>query len=65
MDQYNSKEVKESIFLVESRAQKEIRRIASDASVDLSDLTSHQQNNGVSLSSVLLCLSWPSFLSHV
>ena len=45
MDQYNSKEVKESIFLVEARAQKEIRRIASDASVDLSDM---QQANGVS-----------------
>ncbi|XP_034237742.1 glycerophosphocholine phosphodiesterase GPCPD1-like isoform X3 [Thrips palmi] len=46
MDQYNSKEVKESIFLVESRAQKEIRKIASDASVDLSDMASHQQSNG-------------------
>ncbi len=48
MDQYNSKEVKESIFLVEARSQKEIRKIASDASLDLPDMTAHQQSNGVS-----------------
>lgn len=53
MDQYNSKEVKESIFLVESRAQKEIRKIASDASIDISDISSHQQANGVSRDRVM------------
>ncbi|KAJ1524332.1 hypothetical protein ONE63_010838 [Megalurothrips usitatus] len=46
MDQYNSKEVKESIFLVEARAQKEIRKIASDASIDLPEMATHQQANG-------------------
>ncbi|XP_052128768.1 glycerophosphocholine phosphodiesterase GPCPD1 isoform X1 [Frankliniella occidentalis] len=46
MDQYNSKEVKESIFLVEARSQKEIRKIASDASLDLPDMAAHQQSNG-------------------
>jgi len=47
MDQYNSKEVKESIFLAESRAQKEIRKIMSDAAVDLTDSNTHVQSNGV------------------